>query len=249
MKVSIITVCYNSGATIGDTLRSVQEQSYKNIEHIIVDGLSTDNTLEVLSISGFHISKTISEKDHGIYDAMNKGISSATGDIIGILNSDDYYADKIIVEKIVKIFETKGCDSLFGNLDFVTKNTEEKVIRRWKSSPFIAGSFAKGWHPPHPTFFVKKQIYEQYGNYDISLEVSADFELMLRMIEKNKISTYYLDETIVKMRYGGESTSSIKKIVQGNRNIMKAFKKNNIPVSLFYPIIRLLPKVKQFLTK
>lgn len=249
MRVSIITVCFNSCSTIGDSLISVQEQSYNNIEHIIIDGGSTDNTLKVIAAKGIHVSKIISERDLGIYDAMNKGIALATGDIIGILNSDDYYADKMIIEKIVKKFKTKGCDSLFGNLDFVTKNTEEKVIRRWKSSPFYAGSFANGWHPPHPTFFVKRDIYEKYGNYDISLDVSADFELMLRMIEKNTISTYYLDETIVKMRYGGESTSSIKKIVQGNRNIMKAFKKNNIPVSMFYPIIRLLPKVKQFLTR
>jgi len=220
-----------------------------NIEHIIIDGASSDNTIQEIKNTSNRISKIISEPDRGIYDAMNKGIALATGDIIGILNSDDFLASNEVISKIVEKFENEKCDAVYGDLDFVASNDPNKIVRQWKSSPYVKGSFRKGWHPSHPTFYVKREIYEKFGNFDISLNVSADFELMLRFIEKNQIKVHYLNETIVKMRYGGESTGSFKKIIEGNRNIMKAFKKNNIPVSPFYPIIRLLPKLKQFFIK
>lgn len=247
MKISIITATYNSEATIKDTLESVNAQTYPNIEHIIVDGASKDNTLDLVKKYGKRVSLIISEPDKGIYDAMNKGIKAATGDVIGILNSDDFYANNSIVEKIADIFKHIGCDSLFGNLDFVAEKNPNKIIRHWKSSPFIQGSFIKGWHPPHPTFFVRSEIYEKYGNFDTSFKVSADFELMLRFLEKYKISTYFLNETIIKMRYGGESTRSVKKIIIGNKNILKAFEKNGIKASPFYTICRFANKATQFL--
>lgn len=249
MKVSIITATYNSAAHIAACLASVNSQTHKNIEHIIVDGASTDNTLEIIKATPNRVAKIISEPDHGIYDAMNKGIKLATGDIIGILNSDDFYASNTIIETIVKTFQEKNVDSVFGNLDFVASDNPEKVIRHWKCTSFIRGSFAKGWHPPHPTFFVKREVYEKYGIFDTSLNVSADFELMLRMLERHQISTCFIDKTIVKMRYGGESTGSLKKIIKGNRNIMKAFKKNEIKVSPFYTFNRLLHKALQFLKR
>lgn len=247
MKVSIITTTYNSASTIRDTLESVNAQTYPEIEHIIVDGKSKDNTLDLVKQYGKRISKIISEPDNGIYDAMNKGIRAATGDVIGILNSDDFYANNSIIEKIVDTIECTKCDSLFGNLDFVSAKNPTKIIRHWKSSPFTQGSFIKGWHPPHPTFFVRREIYDKYGGFDTAFEVSADFELMLRFLEQHKISTYFLDETIVKMRYGGESTGSIKKIISGNRNILKAFEKNGIKVSPFYTINRFANKAIQYL--
>ncbi|GET24190.1 glycosyltransferase family 2 protein [Prolixibacter sp. NT017] len=249
MNLSVITATYNSSTFVAQCIKSIKNQTYSDIEHIIIDGKSKDNTLEIIKTTPNRITKIISEPDNGIYDAMNKGIQLASGDVVGILNSDDFYASDTIIEEIVNIFEATSCDCVYGNLDFVKAEEPQKVIRRWKSSPFVSGSFSKGWHPPHPTFFVRREIYEKYGTFDTSLNVSADFELMLRFLEKYQIKHQYIDKTIVNMRYGGESTGSLKKIIEGNKNIMKAFRKNNIPVSPFYPIIRLLPKLKQFITK
>lgn len=249
MKISIITVSFNSAATIVDCINSVNKQTHNKIEHIIIDGDSKDNTIELINSIQNRVSTIISEPDKGIYDAMNKGIALATGDIIGILNSDDFLASPYVLENIIQTFEKENCDAVYGNLDFVSSDNSNKIIRHWKSSPFKKGSFAKGWHPPHPTFYVKRKIYEKYGMFDTSLNVSADFELMLRFIEKHQIKVHYIDETIVKMRYGGESTGSLAKIFMGNSNIIKAFKKNGIKVSPLYPLIRLLPKLKQFLIK
>lgn len=249
LKVSIITVTYNCKSTIADTINSIASQTYPDIEHIIIDGASTDGTIDIIKSFGSKVSKFVTEPDKGIYDAMNKGISLATGNVIGILNSDDLLDSCNIIEKIAVTFELEKCDAIIGNVDFIAFNNTDKVIRRWINSPFIKGSFSKGWHPPHPSFYVKKDIYEMYGGFDISLNVSADFELMLRFIEKYQIKVHYLDETIVKMRYGGISTGSLKNIIKGNQNVMKAFNKNDIPVSSLYPIIRILSKLKQFLIK
>lgn len=249
MKISIITATFNSASSIAECIHSVNTQSFKNIEHIIIDGSSTDHTLEIIKNTPSRITKIVSEPDKGIYDAMNKGIAWANGDIIGILNSDDFLASDDILELIAQTFEKENCDAVFGNLDFVAPNNTEKVIRKWKSSPFKEGSFAKGWHSPHPTFYVRREVYEKYGTFDISLNVSSDFEIMLRFLERHKIKAHYLDRIIVKMRYGGESTGSLRKIIRGNRNIIKAFKKNGIKVSPFYPFIRLIPKLKEFIIK
>lgn len=249
MKISIITATYNSSTTIAECIASISNQTYQNIEYIIIDGASTDNTVEIIKNTPNRITKIISEPDKGIYDAMNKGISLATGNIVGILNSDDFLASNDIIEVIAKTFERENCDAIFGNLDYVASKNSDKVIRRWISSPYVLGSFAKGWHTPHPTFYVKREVYEKYGVFDISLNVSADFDIMIRFLERYKINSYYLNRVIVKMRYGGESTGSILKIIRGNLNIMKAFKKNEIKVPLFYPFFRLLPKLKQFIIK
>lgn len=249
MKISIITATYNSATHVASCIESVYSQTYSNIEHIIVDGASKDNTVEIVKAIPNRVTKLISEPDKGIYDAMNKGIRLATGDIVGILNSDDFYASNTIIETIVKVFQEANVESVFGNLDFVAANEIDKVVRHWKSTPFIQGSFSKGWHPPHPTFFVKKEVYEKYGVFNTSLDVSADFELMLRMLERHQISTFFVDETIVKMRYGGESTGSLRKIIAGNKNILKAFKINGVKVSPFYTFKRLTKKALQFLKR
>lgn len=245
MKISIITSTYNSEKTIKDTLESIINQSYKNIELLIIDGQSKDNTLEIVRQYECLFNgklRYISEPDKGIYDAMNKGIRMATGDVIGILNSDDLYMDNSVLEDIANTFNKNKVDALYGNLIFVEESNTNKIVRTWKGSQHISGSFLKGWHPAHPTFYVKREVYEKYGVFDISFDVSADFELMLRFIEKHKISNLYLDRYLVKMRMGGESTGSIKKIIQGNKNVLRAFKKNGFQVSPFYPIKRLLPK-------
>lgn len=249
LKVSIITVSYNSSKTISDTIKSVQEQSYLNIEHVFIDGNSSDGTQEIIAEGKRETDIFVSEPDNGLYDAMNKGVEIASGDIIGILNSDDILFSNTTISKLVDTFIDQNVDGIFGNLQFVEPNNLNKVIRTWKGSPYKTGSFKMGWHPSHPTFYIRKSVYNNFGNYDITMNVSADFELMLRFIDRHKISTSFLDEFIVKMRYGGESTGSVKKILIGNRNVIKAFKKNGLKVSPLYPLYRLIPKVKQFFVK
>ena len=249
-KVSIITITYNSEKTLNDTIDSIISQTYDNIEYIIIDGGSSDKTINIVNSYTNKISKFISEKDHGIYDAMNKGLKLATGNIVGILNSDDVYYDNTIIEKIVEKFKKENVESVYGDLYYVEEENLNKVARCWKSSVFKKNSFAKGWHPPHPTFFVKKEIYNIYGYFDLNMKVSADFELMLRFLERYKISTSYLPEVIVKMRLGGESNQSIKNILVGNKSILKAFEKNRIQVNKFtYLFYRFLPKIIQILKR
>ena len=245
LKISLITVTFNSERTLRDTFKSVLAQSYSNLEYIVIDGNSTDTTLDIIKeyeplFDGNM--KWISEKDEGIYHAMNKGIRLTSGDIVGILNSDDIFFDKTVLTDINKIFCNKDIDAIYGNLLFVKANDLNSVIRVWKGSQYPSCGFKYGWHPAHPTFFVKRVIYEKYGIFDTSFDISADFELMLRFIQKYKIPTYYLDKTIVKMRIGGESTSSLAKIIEGNKNVLQAFKKNKIPISPLYLIYRLAPK-------
>ncbi len=245
MKLSLITITYNSSSTIADTIKSVLNQTYSDIEYLVIDGASKDNTLSIIKEYEPQFNgrmKWISEPDNGIYDAMNKGILMATGDIIGILNSDDLFFDNDVLKDIAHTFEYNDIDCLYGNLKFVDAMDINKVVRTWKGSQHYPNGFLKGWHPAHPTFYVRKEVYEKYGVFDTSFDVSADFELMLRFIEKHKISNLYIDRYFVKMRMGGESTGSIKKIIKGNKNILRALKKNGYNVSKIYPIKRLLPK-------
>lgn len=243
MKFSLITVTYNSSKTLTDTLKSVLSQTYSDIEYIIVDGASKDNTVSIIKEYEPKFNgrmKWISEPDKGLYDAMNKGIRMATGDVVGILNSDDLFMDNEVISDIASDFDGQT-DAVFGNLYFVNQEDVDQIVRVWKGSPYK--SFKNGWHPAHPTFYVRKEAYEKYGVFDTTFDVSADFELMLRLIEKNGIRTKYLDRYMVRMRMGGESTGSIKNIIRGNKNIFRAFQKNGIKVSPFYPVYRLLPKV------
>lgn len=246
MKISIITVNFNNVRYLEDTINSVLDQTYKDVEYILIDGKSTDGSHEIIEKYIHDIDCYISEPDEGVYDAMNKGINNATGDIIGFLNSDDIFIDSYVLSMIANIFAENPIDSLYANLYYVDSIDTNKIIRKWRSSSFVQGAFRKGWHPPHPTFYVRRKIYEKYGNFDKLLDISADFELMLRFLEKHQISTYFLDEYIVKMRLGGESNKSISNILKGNKNTIKAFRKNGISVSPFYPIYRLAPKLKQF---
>jgi len=250
MKISIITIVWNNKDTIRDAIDSVLSQAYKDIEYIIVDGASSDGTVDIIKSYGDKISKFISEKDNGLYDAMNKGIALATGDVVGMLNSDDVYFDNKVIEKVVNQFKDKNTDSVYGDLYYVKENDLNEVVRYWKSSVFRQDSFAKGWHPPHPTFFVKKEIYQQYGLFDLNMKVSADFELMLRFLEKYKISTAYIPSVFVRMRTGGESNRSIKNIITGNKSILKAFDKNGIKVNKFmYLFYRFVPKIIQMIRR
>lgn len=228
MKISIITVVWNNAATIKDAINSVLNQTYKNIEYIIIDGTSTDGTVEIVQSYGNKITKFISEKDKGLYDAMNKGIKLAIGDVVGILNSDDFYIDEFVIEKIVKEFEEKSVDSVYADLVFVKSENLEKIIRYYDSSYFNPSKFAYGWMPAHPTFFVKREIYIKYGLFKTDYKIAADYELLTRFLAKNKISYSYIKEPIVKMRIGGASTSGIKSNYILNKEIIRACKENDI---------------------
>ena len=247
MKVSIITVVYNNEDTIKDAIESVLNQTYKNIEYIIIDGVSTDGTVEVIKSYGDKIDKFISEKDNGIYDAMNKGIKLASGDIVGILNSDDFYASNDIIEKVVKTLKEQKVDSVYGDLVYVNAKDTNKIVRYWKSKPYKKGLFKKGWHPAHPTFFVKKEIYDKYGIFNLDFKIAADYELMLRFLEKYQISSGYIPEVFVKMRIGGESNQSIKNIIKANIESYNAWKVNNLKPPFYLPFIKPLKKLRQFI--
>jgi glycosyltransferase len=236
----------NSSSTIQDTLRSIASQSYPNIEHIIIDGLSTDDTLKI--ISGFpHVSTCISEKDEGIYHAMNKGIELATGDVVGILNADDMYAHQDVLKDVMDLFEDSSIDAVYGDLDFVDANDLLKIKRRWRSGGYNKNSFYNGWMPPHPTFFVRSDAYRKYGKFNTALSSAADYELMLRFLLKNEIKVAYLQKVMVKMRQGGKSTSSIINRLVANREDRLAWRLNGLKPHFFTLILKPLRKIKQFI--
>ncbi|MFN3916185.1 MAG: glycosyltransferase family 2 protein [Flavobacteriales bacterium] len=246
MKVSIITVCFNSIATLEDTIHSVLGQSYSNIEYIIIDGASKDGTLGVLNRFADRI-KFVSEPDKGLYDAMNKGIAMATGDLIGILNADDIYQDEQVISNIVK--SLNDSDAIYGDLVYVDFNDTSKIIRYWKSGVYKENVFKKGWMPPHPTFFVKRKVYQKYGTFNISLRTSADYEIMLRFIHKHKIKLSYYPNIITRMRTGGQSNASLKNRIKANKEDRLAWKLNGLKPGIFTLYAKPLRKLGQFLKK
>ncbi len=247
MKVSIITITYNSAATVEDTLRTVVEQDYPNLEYLIVDGKSKDQTLKIVDKYKDRIAKIVSEKDKGLYDALNKGIKHATGDIVGMLHSDDLYANAQVISKIVKKFEEDPTvEGVYADLVFVNRNDVNKAMRVWESGEYKEDSFLQGWMPPHPTFFVRKEVYEKFGGFNTGLKLSADYELMLRLIHKNKIKVAYLNETIVKMRMGGVSNVSFFVKLKANLEDKMAWKMNGLKPKVTTMLMKPLRKIGQY---
>ena len=246
MKVSIITVSFNAEETISDTIKSVINQDYENIEYIIIDGASKDKTSSIIKSFGFKVAKFISEPDKGIYDAMNKGLALATGDIIGILNADDIYADTNVISKVVNRFQEDKVEGLYADLVYVKRDDTNKITRYWRSGNYSKGKFLKGWMPPHPTFFVKREIYEKYGNFNLDLRSAADYEIMLRFIHKHEIKITYLPCIITKMRVGGQSNVSLKNRIKANKEDREAWKINGLKPGFFTLIRKPLSKVGQF---
>ena len=244
MKISVITVCYNSVTTLQDTLESVLRQTYPDVEYIVVDGASKDGTKELIEKYAPKFSgrmKWISEPDQGIYDAMNKGIRMAEGDVIGFLNGDDYYQDNLVLEDIARAFALNRPDAVHGNLSYV--NSRRQVVRTWQGFPYRPGAFQKGWNPAHPTFYCTRRCFEQYGMFDPSIGSAADFELMLRFIEKHRISTHYLNHFMVFMRTGGSSTAGLSAVLRNTRQNRDSFKKNNLYCPWHYPLSRFYTKI------
>lgn len=247
MKVSIITVSLNSANTIEECIISVVNQSYKNIENIIIDGGSTDGTLDIIKKHASKISFWISKKDCGIYDAMNKGINLATGEIVGIINSDDIYADDFVIENIVEFITKKNVDTCYGNLIYIDRKNTNRIIRFWRSGKYSKTKFKRGWMPPHPTFFVKNQIYKKYGSFNLKFPIVADYELMLRFLYKYNISTVYIPKVLVKMRTGGESRPSLINIIDNSISCYRAWKENGLGPNPITFLLKPLSRVNQFL--
>ena len=222
LKVSIITVCYNSESTIEDTLQSVANQSYTNVEHLVIDGASTDNTVE---LTRRYKTKVTTEPDKGIYDAMNKGIKLASGDVIGTLNADDFYIDNTVLNNVAKVFKDASVEACFADLVYVSQDGTNKIVRYWKSQDYTRELFKSGWMPAHPTFFARRNVYEKYGLFDLSYKIAADFELLFRLIEQNKIKTKYIPKVMVKMRLGGTTNKSLSNVIAQNKEIITILKK------------------------
>lgn len=227
-------------------MESVARQDHSDIEHIIIDGLSKDETLKIVSDFS-HVSKCISERDGGIYDAMNKGITMSTGQVIGILNSDDFYADEKVLSNVAEVFQVTGCDAVYADLQFVEREDVTKVTRNWKSGNYKPGSFEWGWMPPHPTFFVKRELYDQFGVFNVSLRSAADYELMLRFIHKYRVKLSYIPRIIVKMRMGGVSTSSISNRLKASKEDRKAWEINNLKPNFFTFFLKPARKLVQYI--
>ncbi len=250
LKISIITITYNSEHTVEETIKSVVSQDFPDIEYLIVDGLSKDHTLSIAGRYSKYIDKIISEKDKGLYDALNKGIKLATGDVIGMLHSDDVYANNQVISRIAQQFAMDpSVEAVYADLVFVDRNDTDKVLRTWRAGTYEPDAFKKGWMPPHPTFFVKKSVYDRLGGFNLDLKLSADYELMLRFIHKHQIKVAYLPETIVKMRMGGISNTSFFVKLKANMEDKLAWKINDMKPGLFTTLIKPIKKLKQYFDK
>jgi glycosyltransferase involved in cell wall biosynthesis len=246
LKVSIITVVYNGAKTIRQCIDSILAQDYPEIEYIVIDGNSSDGTKEIISGYGSKITHFVSEPDGGIYDAMNKGIKLAAGNVIGILNADDFYAYPSVISDVAMKMAPDEIQGCYGDLVYVESGNEVVIKRKWISGNYKEGAFLNGWMPPHPAFFVKKELYDKFGLFRLDLGSAADYELMLRFIHKGKIKLAYVPKVLVKMRTGGVSNSNLKNRIAANRNDIRAWKENNLKPRFYTLWLKPLRKILQF---
>lgn len=248
MKISIITVVYNNEKTILDAMQSVLCQSYKNIEYVIIDGESKDNTFNLINEYKDKLGYFVSEKDNGLYDAMNKGIQAATGDVIGILNSDDLYEDSNVISVVMKQFNNDPeLDILYGNLVYVKNDDTNKVVRNWKSKGYYNNFFENANVPPHPALFVKNKVYKEAGLFDLQYKLAADYELMLRIFKKHDFKSKYINKLIIKMRLGGATNQSFTNIFNQNKEILKSWKNNGLEAPFYLMPLRIFKRLTQFI--
>ena len=233
MKISVITVTYNCGHVLNSCLNSVETQSYDSVEHIVIDGASNDGTLDVLQAHRPQLAMLVSEPDAGIYDAMNKGIALTSGDIIGFLNSDDFYAHEKVLETVAQCFaEDPTLDACYADLIYVDQLDTSRSVRYWQSNSFVSGSFSRGWCPPHPTFFVRRTVYERFGDFNLTFRIAADVDLMMRLLEVHKLHVKYVSDIWVKMRMGGTTNKNWRNIWLQNKEVLRALKSHGLSANL-----------------
>jgi len=247
MKISIVTVVYNDHR-VRRALDSILAQRHDaQLELIVVDGGSTDGTLEILQQYRRHITTLISEPDNGIYDAMNKGIARATGDIVGTLNADDVYQDVHVLQDVASAFQDPQVEACYGDLVYV--NGRDQVVRYWRSGKYRRAKFYFGWMPPHPTFFVRRHLYDRYGVFDTRYHLAADYELMLRFILKNRVTPYYIDRVLVRMTIGGKSNRAVSDIIRANYKVYRAWRRNGLALGYLVPFLKPAQKILQFVRR
>ena len=249
MKFSIITAVRNSAATIGAALESVERQTYPDIEHIVVDGLSTDGTMEIVRKHSARLAKVVSERDSGIYDAFNKGLRLATGEVVAFLNADDVYAAPDVLQSVHDVFERSQASAVFGDVEFVRPEDPGRVVRHYSSERFSSGRLRYGWMPAHPSLFIKRRLIEQFGGFDASYRIAGDFELVARLFGRERIDFEYLPRVFVTMRTGGASTRGIRSTMTINREILRACRHNGIATNRAFLWMRFPAKLLEYLRR
>ncbi len=248
MKLSIVTVVFNRAGTITDALESLSRQRYPEVEHVIVDGASTDGTTALIEKHRAETSVFLSEPDQGIYDALNKGMALATGEVIGLLHSDDFFADEDVLGDVAAAFQDPGVDAVYGDLDYVSAEETSRVTRHWVAGTFHPRKLAQGWMPPHPTLFLRRSVIDRLGGYNTDLRIAADYDAILRYFKAGDISVHYINRVLVKMRVGGESNASLRKIVRKTREDYWALKKNKVG-GVGSLLLKNVSKVPQFFAR
>lgn len=247
MKISVITLCLNSVGTIRDTIDSVLAQDHPDVEHIVIDGVSRDGTLEIVRSYGGRIAKVVSEPDRGMYDSANKGLHLATGDVVGYLNSDDFYAGPDVLSTIARAFETSTVDVVHADLDFIDPQDVSEITRRFRSREFVPGDFKRGWHPAHPTFYVRREVLLRAGGFDEQYSIASDIDLMMRVLEVQGAHSVHLPRVLIKMREGGLSNGSLRRILKANVQCYRALNRAGLAVPWWFILRKPLAKTRQLL--
>lgn len=247
MKFSIVTVCLNSAATIRDTIESVLAQDHPDIEHIIVDGASRDGTMEIVRSYGSRIARVVSEPDRGMYDSANKGLALATGDVVGYLNSDDFYSAPDVLSTMARTFAERDVEVVHGDLDFIDPQDTGRITRRFRSREFVRGAFRKGWHPAHPTFYVRRQVLLDIGGFDERYRIASDIDIMMRVMEVYGARSAHIPRVLIKMREGGLSNGSLRRIWRANVECYRSMHRAGLPVPWWFVLRKPLAKTRQLL--
>ena len=248
LKISIITAVYNSEATVGEAIASVARQRFPGLEHVIIEGKSKDNSLDAVYRAGHDRMVVFSEADKGIYDALNKGIARATGDVIGLVHSDDYLADDGVLQRIADAFSDPAVEAIFGDLDYVARENTSHVIRHWSTGPFHPRRLRRGWMPAHPTLYLRRAVFERMGTYDTGFQIAADYDFILRYFSQTQARPVYIPEVLYKMRVGGVSNRSLSKIFHKTREDYTALRRNRVG-GIFTLAAKNLSKLGQFAVK
>jgi len=248
MKISVVTAVFNRVDTIRHAMQSVRAQNHDSVEHVIQDGGSRDGTLEIVREMADASALIVTERDHGIYDAINRGIARATGDVIGLMHSDDFFASDDVLAKVARAFGDPAVDGVYGDLQYVSADNPANVVRHWRSGEFAASKLKQGWMPPHPTLYLRREVFERYGAYDTSFRIAADYDAMLRYLVQGQIKLAYVPQVLVKMRVGGESNRSLERILKKSREDYRAIRNNKVG-GIGTLAAKNLSKINQFFIK